>query len=193
MTLDHAVARRGGRTVAIIAAVLAVLAAAGIVVASSGGPRARVAGPVGQAGAIVAIDPATDRVVADLPIGRSPSDVATGGGSIWVLDANDQTISQIDPRNRSVAQTFGAGAAPTRLAFGNGSEDVSPGNPALQGLPMGRENGQASAPVQDELPQRLFERLVGEQLLGFPNGHDGTDQMLPLLGSDATVHLLAGP
>jgi DNA-binding SARP family transcriptional activator/sugar lactone lactonase YvrE len=127
VTLDRAVARRGSRTGAIITAAVAALTVAGIVIASSGSPRARVTGPVGQAGragpagAIVAIDPATDRVVADLPIGRSPSDVATGAGSIWVLDANDQTISQIDPQTRSVAQTFGAGAAPARLAFGDGS------------------------------------------------------------------------
>jgi DNA-binding SARP family transcriptional activator/DNA-binding beta-propeller fold protein YncE len=127
VTLDRAVARRGSRTGAIIAAAVAALTVAGIVIASSGSPRARVTEPVadarpaGQGGAIVAIDPASDRVVADLPIGRSPSDVATGAGSIWVLDANDQTISQINPQTRSVAQTFGAGAAPARLAFGDGS------------------------------------------------------------------------
>jgi DNA-binding SARP family transcriptional activator/DNA-binding beta-propeller fold protein YncE len=127
VTLDRVVARRRSRTGAIITAAVAALTVAAIVIASSGSPRARVTGPVGQAGpdgqagAIVAIDPATDRVVADLPIGRSPSDVVTGGGSIWVLDANDQTISQIDPQTRSVAQTFGAGAAPNRLAFGDGS------------------------------------------------------------------------
>jgi DNA-binding SARP family transcriptional activator/DNA-binding beta-propeller fold protein YncE len=125
--LDQTVARLGSRTRAIIAAAVAALTVAGIIIASSGSPRARLTGPVGQAGpagqagAIVAIDPATDRVVADLPIGRSPSDVATGGGSIWVLDANDQTISEIDPQTRSVAQTFGAGGAPARLAYGDGS------------------------------------------------------------------------
>jgi DNA-binding SARP family transcriptional activator/streptogramin lyase len=74
-----------------------------------------------QAGAVVAIDPADDRVLAGVTAGRSPGDIALGDGSIWVLDAQDQTISQIDPRAKRTVHTLSAGAAPKRLAYGDGS------------------------------------------------------------------------
>jgi DNA-binding SARP family transcriptional activator/DNA-binding beta-propeller fold protein YncE len=167
VTLDRAIARRGSRTGAIIAAALAAVAVAGIVIASSDSSRApgadlvAQARPVGQGGAIVAIDPVTDRVVADLPIGRSPSDVAAGGGSIWVLDANDQTVSQINPRNRSVVQTFGAGAAPSRLGFGDGSVWVgsSAGLPARDKVDEGFSLGTVIRidPQTSTLPREVIK------------------------------------
>ena len=73
-----------------------------------------------RAGAVVAIDPASYRI-AGVAVGRSPGDIAVGGGSIWVLDAQDQTISEIDPRTRRTVHTLSAGAAPKRLAYGDGS------------------------------------------------------------------------
>ena len=70
-----------------------------------------------QGNSLAAIDPATGRVVADVPVGATPAVVAAGGGAVWVLNADDQTISRVDPRAKDV-RTLGIGATPTDLAAG---------------------------------------------------------------------------
>ena len=50
----------------------------------------------GTAGAI-ALDPDTGAVRETISFGTSPSSVAVGEGSVWVLDGDDQTVTQIDP------------------------------------------------------------------------------------------------
>ena len=56
--------------------------------------------PLGRAGA-EALDPQTGKLLATVPLGAAPSSVAVGAGAVWVLDANDKTISAIDPETRS--------------------------------------------------------------------------------------------
>ena len=48
--------------------------------------------------AVVAIDARTNRVVASIPAGSKPASVASGDGAIWVGDAQDGTVTRIDPR-----------------------------------------------------------------------------------------------
>jgi DNA-binding SARP family transcriptional activator/sugar lactone lactonase YvrE len=113
--------RRSRLRLAAIAAA-AILGCAALVatsVKSSGTARVVSASPRG--GVVFAIDPASERPVATINVGRAPGDVVSGSGSVWVLDANDGTITQIDPASRRVVKTFGAGAAPSRLAFADGS------------------------------------------------------------------------
>jgi DNA-binding SARP family transcriptional activator/streptogramin lyase len=106
--------------------VLAVIAA--LLAVSRGGRGASTL--VGrQAGAVVAIDPANDRTLPGVAAGRSPGDIALGGGSIWVLDAQDLTISEIDPQNRRTVHTLSAGADPKRLAYSDGSLWVGSNTP----------------------------------------------------------------
>jgi DNA-binding SARP family transcriptional activator/ABC-type branched-subunit amino acid transport system substrate-binding protein/streptogramin lyase len=73
-----------------------------------------------QGNSVAAVDPASGRVVAELPVGATPAVVAVGEGAVWVLNADDQTISRIDPRTKEV-RTLGIGATPTDLAAGAGS------------------------------------------------------------------------
>lgn len=191
VTPGRAVARRRGRTGAIIAVAVAALTVAGIVIASSGGPRTPVSGPVGKAGpagqaGAVAIDPATDRVVADLAIGRSPSDVAIGAGSSWVLDANDQTISQIDPQTRSVTQTFGAGAAPARLAFGDGSLWVG----SSAGLPL-RARVEKSSLLSEVIRIDPQTSTLPHEVIKLP-AHHLTPDGLPLDNASGAGDLAVG-
>ena len=56
--------------------------------------------PLRGAGA-EALDPQTGKLLATVPLGAAPSSVAVGAGAVWVLDANDKTISAIDPETRS--------------------------------------------------------------------------------------------
>ena len=43
------------------------------------------------------IDPRENRVVARIPVGRGVSGIAAGGGSVWVANEFDGTVSRIDP------------------------------------------------------------------------------------------------
>ena len=68
---------------------------------------------------VAAIDPDTNKVVADVPVGGTPTAIAAGEGAVWVLNADDQTVSRIDPATLAV-KTFGTGGIPTDLAAGEG-------------------------------------------------------------------------
>jgi DNA-binding SARP family transcriptional activator/ABC-type branched-subunit amino acid transport system substrate-binding protein len=73
----------------------------------------------GGAGA-EALDPQTGRLLADVPLGTAPSSIAVGAGAVWVLDADDKTISVIDSGTRSLERVFSTSSTPTDLAVGAG-------------------------------------------------------------------------
>jgi branched-chain amino acid transport system substrate-binding protein len=60
-------------------------------------------------------------------VGRTPSTIAVGEGAVWVLNADDRTISRIDPETREVVSTFGTGGITTDLAVGAGAVWVGNG------------------------------------------------------------------
>jgi DNA-binding SARP family transcriptional activator len=70
--------------------------------------------------ALVAVDPATNRVVASIPVGSKPVSVTAGGGAVWVGDAHDGTITKVDARLMTTVRTIGIGAPIVDLAFGVG-------------------------------------------------------------------------
>ena len=112
--------RRGaGRRIAVGAALVAVAAVAAtlgyLVVADE--PSASVAATPPT---LAVIDPATNRVVASIPVGSKPVAVAAGAGGIWVGDARDGTITRVDPETRKVVKTIGIGAPVVDLATGLG-------------------------------------------------------------------------
>src|SRR5262249_9474059 len=85
--------RRTGALIAVGALVLGGgIAAAVTEMTSSGSAKPVVAKP----NSVAAIDPKTDRVVTDVAVGNSPSSVAVGGGAVWVLNADDRTVSRVD-------------------------------------------------------------------------------------------------
>jgi DNA-binding SARP family transcriptional activator/ABC-type branched-subunit amino acid transport system substrate-binding protein/DNA-binding beta-propeller fold protein YncE len=78
-----------------------------------------------QGNSLAAIDPATGRIVAQVPVGATPAELAVGGSAVWVLNADDQTISRVDAETKDV-RTLAIGATPTDLAAG--AEGVWVGN-----------------------------------------------------------------
>ena len=126
------VTHRGPRLVhhrrAILAAglvLLGVAAAAAIVALTGGGENAPTA-PVGNC--VAAIGPRDDRVASFIQSVDAPSNIAVGEGAVWVLSADNRTISRIDPRTMAVTGTITArGGRPTsrrRLGWlwvGNGA------------------------------------------------------------------------
>jgi DNA-binding SARP family transcriptional activator len=95
----------GGLLVAIAAAAVAFELERG------GGRRLEVA-----ANSVVAIDPSTDRIVAQFGAGTRPSRLAAASGTVWALSAGDGTITEIDGRQQRRVGDFGPASAPTDLA-----------------------------------------------------------------------------
>jgi DNA-binding beta-propeller fold protein YncE len=75
---------------------------------------------------LAAIDPSTGRVVAEIPVGATRAAVAVAGGAVWVLNADDQTISRVEVQTKE-ARTLAIGATPTDLAAGLGGVWVGNG------------------------------------------------------------------
>ena len=105
------------RSIAAAAAIIACVAVAGTAwVATRGGSSAALAAAnsvdfVGASGGHIA------RVIA---VGQAPTSVAVGAGSVWTTNGTSDTVSQIDPRSRTVRQTIVVGASPEGIAVGDG-------------------------------------------------------------------------
>jgi ABC-type branched-subunit amino acid transport system substrate-binding protein/DNA-binding beta-propeller fold protein YncE/predicted Ser/Thr protein kinase len=110
--------RRSRMLIAAGALILAGAMAAVVVELKTGG-SAEV--PEAAANSVVAINPRTNRVETVVGVGRTPIAVAVGEGAVWVLNADDKTISKIDPQTGKVEGTIGVGRIPTDIAVGKGS------------------------------------------------------------------------
>jgi len=94
----------------------------------------RTSPPRAPGNAVAAVSTASGRVVAYTGTGSTPSNIAVGDGSVWVLNADDRTISRIDPRTRRIVKTFATGGVPTDLAFGGGAVWVGIAGPPRRGF-----------------------------------------------------------
>lgn len=75
-------------------------------------------------GVLYRLDAATGRVTGRLTVGRGPAAVATGFGSVWVMNAQAGTLLRVDPRRLMVRATIRL-ARPRRQA-GPGDLAVGP-------------------------------------------------------------------
>jgi YVTN family beta-propeller protein len=89
--------------------------AAGLLLAGGGGSTTVAPNSVGV------IDPSSNRVVRQIRVGDTPTSVAVGARAVWVLNANEGTLSRIDPAAMTVVKSIGAGQAPIALAVGAGA------------------------------------------------------------------------
>ena len=106
------------RRVPLIAAAAAVLVLAALTAAVLALTRgSEDAESVGDAIAAIAGDGSVSYTEA----GTTPSTIAVGERAVWVLNADDRTISKIDPETRRIVKTFGTGGTPTDLAVGEGA------------------------------------------------------------------------
>ena len=84
----------------------------------------RVLEPEGLAGihenSVGLINPDGLRITKEISVGAGPSAATEGGGSVWIANAADGTVSRID-RRRDEAVRIAVGGAPAAVAFGGGS------------------------------------------------------------------------
>jgi YVTN family beta-propeller protein len=117
--------RRRGALAAVAVALLcvAVLAAALLVQYGSSGGLGEI-----QANHVGLIDPQTNDIVAEVPVGIRPGPIAAGDGSIWVGNLDDRTLTRIDVAQRVVSATVSLDdKTPTGIAVGAGGVWVAHG------------------------------------------------------------------
>ena len=69
---------------------------------------------------VALISARTSRLEASFPVGGSPSSLAVGAGAVWALNADDQTLTRVDPVRRA-EHAYGTDGIPVDLAAGDGS------------------------------------------------------------------------
>jgi class 3 adenylate cyclase/streptogramin lyase len=74
------------------------------------------------------IDPKTNEIVAEIPVGIRPGPLVVGAGSVWVGNLDDRTLTRIDTQSRTNAGTISLNnQTPTGLASGEGAVWVAHG------------------------------------------------------------------
>jgi YVTN family beta-propeller protein len=74
------------------------------------------------------IDPETNEIVAEVPVGIRPGPIAAGVGSVWVGNLEDRTLTRIDSVQRAATATISLDRrTPTGIAFGEGALWVAHG------------------------------------------------------------------
>jgi DNA-binding beta-propeller fold protein YncE len=68
--------------------------------------------------AVVQIDPSDNRVVRTIPTPGGSFDVTGGFGSVWVTNANDNTLSRVDIAKHEVVDVVDVGVSPRYVAVG---------------------------------------------------------------------------
>ena len=66
------------------------------------------------------IDPTTNEIVGEVPVGTDPGAIAIGNDAVWVANAGDLSVSRINPRTRTRVRSIAVPATPTGLAFAGG-------------------------------------------------------------------------
>ena len=81
-----------------------------------------------QANHVGLIDPQTNKIVAEVPVGIRPGPIAAGDGTIWVGNLDDRTLTRIDAAQRLATATVSLDErTPTGLAVGAGGVWVAHG------------------------------------------------------------------
>lgn len=121
----RAIVRRRGRAVGVLVTSVLALAVVAVTVAviqiADGEPALQ-----GVPGSVAVVDPTLMRVVDTIEVGGGPAAVGYGSGSVWVANADDGTVSRIDPGTHEVLKVIGVGS-PVDLAVGRGAIWVADG------------------------------------------------------------------
>ena len=112
---------RPSRRRALLAAAALLLAVAAVIaVASRSTGEATGAGQAPDPEKLVRIEPATNRVVAEIDVGVAPTATAVSGQTVWVYNRADYTVSEVDAATNEVRHTTKVTTMPADLAYGTG-------------------------------------------------------------------------
>jgi YVTN family beta-propeller protein len=114
-TLDVELGRRRRRMYA-GSALIGVLAAAVAIPIFALGAGSPGRGQVVNGNAVAVIDPWSNRVSDQVPVGAHPQAIALGSGGLWVANLDDGTVSHIDPQTEQPTKAIAIGAPVSGLA-----------------------------------------------------------------------------
>jgi class 3 adenylate cyclase len=136
------------RRASIVGAVLLLLAAGvgGVLAAENrkGGATSNV---------VVAVDPQRNAVIGRTPVGRAPTSISAGLGGVWVVNAADATLTQIDEEGRAL-RTIGTNGNPVDVLARSDSVWVA-NRPNLV-VRLNPDTGDSSASVKLKTPRSVF-------------------------------------
>jgi YVTN family beta-propeller protein len=104
------------RALAGVVGVVVLVIAAALVAALRDNSRTAQKPVVLTGDSVAVIDPATNLIIDEVPVGARPSGIAEGEGSIWVANRDDNTLLRIDPRSRTVVRIIGLAVEPREVA-----------------------------------------------------------------------------
>jgi len=164
---EGAIARPLWRRRSVLAAAIAIA----LVAAVAAGSLLLQTGSKGGLGGIQAnhvgiIDPQTNEIVDEIPVGIEPGPVAVGAGSVWVGNLQDRNLTRIDPAQRTATATISLERrTPTGIAVGLGAVWVAHG--LLGQLSrVDPQFGEVTEPI-----------AVGGAAFGSPNGSVALDDV----------------
>jgi YVTN family beta-propeller protein len=111
------VRRKGGLLVA-TGALLVLAAAIGVAVIELTGRGTPPGLASVAADSVAVIDPDTNRIVGQIPVGSAPGRIAFGGSDVWVVSEQDETVTRIDPESRTALRTLPVGGPPIDVVVG---------------------------------------------------------------------------
>jgi len=122
--------KQGVPRVAVIAglAVLIVLALVGVLalVLGRSGESSVVAVP--GANTVSKIDVRSNKFAGTAAVGQTPTDIGIGGGSVWVINSADLTLSRVDAQTgKAIGSPRALSGPPTGVAYGAGAVWVTTG------------------------------------------------------------------
>src|SRR5579864_3955136 len=109
---------RRRRASAVGGAILLVALAVGLVLTLGHSTSALARIDANSAGAI---STGSNRLVDQVRVGSGPGRIASGAGSVWIVNVFDNTVSRVEPATAVVQQTITVDLDPTAVAFGQGS------------------------------------------------------------------------
>ncbi len=93
------------------------------------------------------IDAASNELVGEVPVGLDPEAIASGAGSIWAANIEDETLSRIDPDDTATRpRTISVGGYPSDVTVGAGAVWVALGGLA-ELVRVNAEQNRAGSPV----------------------------------------------
>jgi YVTN family beta-propeller protein len=108
---------------AALVAIVGAAVAAALVLGNAGGGLSLV-----RPNNVGVIDPATNKIVAEVPVGIRPGPVAFGSDAVWVGNIGDRTLTRIDASTLTGTGTISLDdRTPTGIAFGEGALWVAHG------------------------------------------------------------------
>jgi YVTN family beta-propeller protein len=81
----------------------------------TGGSRVHALSRV-EANSVGVIEPKTNRIVAQIPVGAAPTRLALAGDDAWILNYGDNSVSRIDTKRRIVLRTVALPGPPSGVA-----------------------------------------------------------------------------